>query len=151
MKDIVKIMGNEVEINHSFLEFNEATLSDYLIKSGPKYSYYTQQLYEAQYQFRSLKSQYEAKFAEKFKQYKQGISDKTAEAYTKSDKEVVDAEKQVIAANRIVDKLKGYLRAWDMNNDNAVELARTLRKEMDKLGLEVKMDVDKQVQDVISE
>ena len=149
MSDIVKVMGNEVLIDHELLRFNEATLSDYLMKSGPKYSYYAQQLHDAQAQFRLVKQAYEMKYAEKFKHYKQGISDKAAEAYTKSDGDVADAEKKVIAANRIVDKLKGYLRSWDMNNENAIEMARTLRKEMDKLGLEVKVDLDKQVQDVI--
>lgn len=152
-KDIVKVMGQEVEIDHSHLNFNEATLNEYLQKTGPLYSYYTQQFYEAQTQLRACKANYDQVYSAKFKIYKQGISDKLAEAHTKVDEEVIQAEKKVLAANRVVDKLRGYLKAWDMNNDNAIEVARSIRKEMDKLGYDIKMsgdaDIDAKIEELV--
>jgi hypothetical protein len=154
-KDIVRIAGQEVAIDHDNLQFNEATLNSYLQRTGPLYSYYTQQMYEAQAQLRLLKSQYDVVYSEKFKKHKQGISDKLAEAHTKTDEDVVAAEKRVIAANRVLDKLKGYLRAWDLTNENALEVNRTMRKEMDKLGLDSRVlpdpDMDAKLEEILNQ
>jgi hypothetical protein len=136
--ETVQIGQEEVVINPKDLEFNEANLNEYMEKEGALYNYYSQKLADAQAQLQLAKINHDKISAEKFRHYKQGISDKTAEAHTKSDAEVLVAAKQVVAASRIADKLKGYLRAWDKNHDNAQALGHMIRKEMDKLGFQIK-------------
>jgi hypothetical protein len=142
-KEVLKLGKEEVTLDPSDLEFNEATLTEYMEKEGSFYNYYSQKTADAQAQVQLAKLNYDVKYAEKFKHYKpQGMSDKLAEAHAKSDNEVVMASKQIVAATRTCEKLKYYLKSWDKNHDNAQSVGYMLRKEMDKLNFEIKKSRD---------
>lgn len=150
---IVKVAGQEVVLDPAALDFNEATLSDYMQAEGAKYNYFGQMLVEAQAQLMVLKSKFEEIEAQKFKHYKDNVSGPIplVEAHVKTDEEVVAASRKVISATRAVELLRAHLRAWDRNHDNAQSFGHMLRKEMDKLGFDIRHsdDLDKRVQNLI--
>ena len=154
-KTVIRVAGQDVTIDAANLSFNEATLNEYIQTEGSKYNYYGQVLADAQAQWQIAKMQHEIIYSEKIKQYKPGATEKTAEACAKADEEVIKANKKVIAMQRIVEMLKNHLRAWDKNHDNAQSLGHMIRKEMDKLGLEIKWgqasrpDLEDKIQEVI--
>lgn len=134
----IKVAGQEVVIDPSKLEFDETNLTEYMEREGALYNYYGQLLAEAQAQYQIVKLQHEIKYSEKFLNNKQGVAVAVAEAQANSDPEVVSLAKRVIASARIVELLKNHLRAWDKNHDNAQSVGHMLRKEMDKLGFDIK-------------
>jgi hypothetical protein len=158
--ETVKVGQEEIVIDPSALAFNEATLNEYMQTEGSIYNYFGQRAADAQAQVALAKLNYDVVYAEKFQKYKQGISDKLAEAHAKADPDVVKAAKQIVAVNRVNDKLKNHLRAWDKNHDNAQSLGYMIRKEMDKLNFEIKRsksqisnddpDLEKQLEEIVS-
>lgn len=149
----VKIAGQDVVLDPAALEFNEATLSEYMQVEAAKYNYFGQMLVEAQAQLMLLKNRFDEIEARKFVHYKETVSGPIplVEAHVSTDEEVVAASKRVIAATRAVELLKSHLRAWDRNHDNAQSFGHMLRKEMDKLGFDIRQsgDADKRVQNLI--
>lgn len=119
------------------MEFNDSTIGQYLCNEYKFYNYFGQKLADAEAIWQMSECAYTVKYAEKFAFYKESekCSDKLAEAKTDSDPDVVDAQKLVVAAKHKVRQLQQHLRAWDKNHDNAQNFGHTLRKEMDKLGL----------------
>ena len=82
---------------------------------------------------------YDIIFSEKFTANKElGGSDKYVEAKTKADEDVVAAKTNVIGAKYKKNLLQHHIKDWDRNHDNALNLGHMLRKEMDKLGFELK-------------
>jgi hypothetical protein len=148
---VLNVAGRDVVIDPSKLEFNETNLTEYMEQEGALYNYYGQAMAEAQAQWQILKLKHEVLYSEKFRDCKQGMSVAVAEAHVKSDPEVITLAKKVIAAARIVEILKNHLRAWDKNHDNAQSVGHMLRKEMDKLGFDIKRrqeqeyDVEKEI------
>lgn len=136
--ETVKIGQEQIKMNPADLDFNEATLNDYMQKEGSLYNYYAQKAADAQAQLLLAKIHHEVVYANKFKEYKGTNVVALAEALAKADTEVVKAAKQVVACSHVLEKLKSYLRSWDKNHDNAQALGHMIRKEMDKLGLEIK-------------
>jgi hypothetical protein len=138
-KSIVKVAGREIFLDPDKLNFNEATLNDYMEKEGALYNYYGQVLADAQAQCQLAKLEYEVVYSEKFRDAKlNGGTEKLSEASAKADEAVIKANKRVIFSQRTVEMLKNHLRAWDKNHDNAQSLGHMIRKEMDKLGFEIK-------------
>lgn len=136
-----KFMLGEVEIdlNPERLKFNEQTLSQYYQDESGYYDYYSAQLAYSEYLLSKRELEYDVIFNEKFATNKElGGSDKYVEAKTKSDSEVVEAKNQVILTKYKKSLLQQHIRAWDRNHDNALNLGHMLRKEMEKLGLELK-------------
>lgn len=153
-KSIVKVAGREVHLDPEKLGFNEATLNEYMEKEGALYNYYGQVLADAQTQAQLAKLDYEVIYAEKFRTAKlDGATEKLAEATAKADEAVIKANKRVIFTQRAVEMVKNHLKAWDKNHDNAQSLGHMIRKEMDKLGFEIKygqQDVSARMQEIIS-
>ena len=136
--ETVKVGTEDITIDPNDLDFNEATLNDYMQKEASLYNYYGQKAADAQAQLQLAKMHYEVAYAEKFQAYKASNTVALTESLAKADPEVVKASKHVIACTRVLDKIKNYLRSWDKNHDNAQALGHMIRKEMDKLGLEIK-------------
>jgi hypothetical protein len=138
----VFVLG-EVEINldPANLKFNEQTISEYYQKEGGNYDYYSSQLAYSDFLLSKRELIYDVVYNEKFAANKElGGSDKYVEAKTKSDEDVVEAKEDVILAKYKKNLLQQHIRSWDRNHDNALNLGHMLRKEMDKLGLELKGD-----------
>ena len=156
--ETVKVGIEEITIDSNDLNFNEATLNEYMQKEASLYNYYGQKAADAQAQLQLAKMHYEIAYAEKFKVYKASNTVALTESLAKADPEVTIAAKRVIACTQILDKLKNYLRSWDKNHDNAQALGHMIRKEMDKLGFEIKAgsanprlrpDLDEKIQAVL--
>jgi len=136
--ETVKVGTEEITIDPNDLDFNEATLNEYMQKEASLYNYYGQKAADAQAQLQLAKMHNEIAYAEKFKFYKASNTVALTESLAKADPEVVKTAKHVISCARVLDKLKNYLRSWDKNHDNAQALGHMIRKEMDKLGFEIK-------------
>lgn len=155
-KSIVKVAGREVYLDPEKLGFNEATLNEYMEKEGALYNYYGQVLADAQTQGQLAKLDYEVIYADKFRAAKlDGATEKLAEATAKADEEVIKANKRVIFTQRAIEMVKNHLKAWDKNHDNAQSLGHMIRKEMDKLGFDIRygqgqQDVSARMQEIIS-
>lgn len=147
----VRVAGRDIILDPGNLKFNEASLNEYMEKEGALYNFFGQALADAQAQAQAVKLDYDVIFAEKFKEFKQGSSDKLAESAAKCDPDVVKANKRVIAAQRIVELLKNHLKAWDKNHDNAQSLGHMIRKEMDKLGYDIKYTQTSELYDMMKE
>jgi hypothetical protein len=148
----LKVAGQDVTLDSMALEFNEATLGEYMQTEGAKYNYFGAMAVEAQAQLRMVQDKYEEVQAAKFIHYRDSVSGPIplVESYVKTDPDVVAAAKRVVAATRVVDLLKSHLRAWDKNHDNAQSFGHMLRKEMDKLGFEIKYS-DRKIQNLIED
>lgn len=137
-KITLPIGGNKVVIDHSLLEFDETTLNGFMERVAIWYSYYSQQLAEAEYLVSRREQEYDLAYSRKFDEAKaEGCSDNLAKARAIMDSDVQEAQKNQDQAKVIMQKLKHYLKAWDMAHDNAHNRGHFLRKEMEKLGAEI--------------
>ena len=73
-KSIVKVAGREIFLDPDKLNFNEATLNEYMEKEGALYNYYGQALADAQAQSQLAKLEYEVIYSEKFKDFVHQLS-----------------------------------------------------------------------------
>lgn len=138
-KEALDVGGEEVALDPENLRFNEVTLSDYLKREGGWYDNFGAYLARAEKILQICENEYDNRYNYKFYSYKSdGGSDKFAEARAKIDDEVQDAKKAAIEAKYLVSRLKNHLRAWDRNHDNAQSMGHTLRREMDKLNVDIR-------------
>lgn len=129
----------ELDLDPEKLKFNEQNISQYYQEESGNYDFYSAQLAYADYLLSKRELEYDVIFSEKFTANKElGGSDKYVEAKTKADEDVVAAKTNVIGAKYKKGLLQNHIRAWDRNHDNALNLGHMLRKEMEKLGLELK-------------
>ena len=135
-------IGNiEVVIDRSLMEFNEASLNEYLRKEGPQCDYLLYKLAE-------LEAEYEVKYSNKFIEFKdEGGTEKYVEARCKSDVDLAIYFKTIKV-------LKNHLKAWDINHQTAQAFGHNLRKELEKLGNEIRFTsglYNEQVLDILRE
>ena len=135
----------EISLDPNNLKFNEQTISEYYQNEGGHYDYYSSKLADADHLLLKRELIYDVIYNEKFVLNKElGGSDKYVEAKTKSDEDVVRAKEDVILAKHKKGLLQQHVRSWDRNHDNALSLGHMLRKEMDKLGFEIKENESKE-------
>jgi len=138
-QQIISLGGNEIDLNSDNMKFNEMSLSEYYQLESGYYDYFSAQLAYADFLVTSRDNDLDALYGEKFAHYKdEGGSDKMAEARSKSDLAVVEAQKSLAVAKLKKNLLAQYLRSWDRNHENALALGHMLRKEMDKLNMTIK-------------
>lgn len=129
----------EIDLNPENLKFNEQTISEYYQNESGHYDFFSSQLAYADYLLMKRELEYEALYNENFAINKEiGGSDKYVEAKTKADQNVINAKEDVITAKYKKNLLQQHIKSWDRNHDNALNLGHMLRKEMEKLGLELK-------------
>ena len=140
-KQVFVLGEQEIDLDPDKLKFNEQTISDYYQNEGGNYDYYSSQLAYADFLLSKRELAYDVIYNEKFASNKElGGSDKYVEAKTKSDEDVFEAKEDVITAKYKKSLLQQHIRSWDRNHDNALNLGHMLRKEMDKLGMDLKGD-----------
>lgn len=154
MSDKVMVGGEEFTLDPERLTFNEATLSNYLQEEAAWYNHVAQKLADAEKELQQQELEYDTKYSEKFSSFKeQGGSDKLAESNAKADVEVEAAKQNVISARQAVKSLQWYLKALDKCHDNAQSFGHMLRKEMDKLMMDIRRaadtDMEKKIDDII--
>ena len=130
----IKVGERDVVLDPDNLNFNEASLSKYMESEHVWYDHFGQALSELEAEYQKLEVDYDAVYGKKFAEFKEnGASDKLADAYAKSDNEVVSVRKSIAETKKGMTLLKNHLRAWDKAHDNAQSRGHMIRKEMDKL------------------
>lgn len=138
-KEVLIIYGKQLEIDPSKLNFNEASLNDYIQHEGGYFDNFGGWLALAEKEHQLCDMEYDKLYNSRFAETKdnEGGSDKFVEAKIKADPDVIDARTKAINAKYNVKRLQQHLRAWDKNHDNAMSMGHMLRKEMDKLQMDI--------------
>jgi hypothetical protein len=133
------IDGKPVTIQPNRLSFNEANLSRFLDEEAVWYDHFGNAVAEAEAELQMREAEWDILYSQKFSiQKDEGATEKLAEARSKADPEVQAAKKAIINAKKNVKRLQQHLRAWDHCHANAQNRGNTLRKEMDKLGVDIR-------------
>lgn len=149
---VVKVGQDEIDLDETLLEFNEATISEYLQKEAALYNYYYECLNNATYYLSTFEDRYEAAYNSNFVLAKEeGKSDKMAEAKAASDPEVLEAQKKVRLCKKNKDMIYSFLRSFDKAHENALNFCYNLRKELDKIYGSIKTPDHMQNQQKISQ
>lgn len=136
--ETIKVGTVEVCIDRELMSFNEANLMNYLQMEGPQCDYLLMKLAE-------VESEYERIYSLKFIEFKdEGGTKKYVEARCKSNPELS-------AYLEVAKKLKGHLKAWDINHDNAQAFGHNLRKELEKLNNDIRFRQDPAIDNKIME
>lgn len=130
----IKIIGKELELDQSILQFNEHSINQFLQTFASLYVVYQEAHADAQYVNSKYEDKYDHLYADKFRVLRQDCSsDKMADMMTKSDPELQQAMENMRASKRTVNLLYGFLKSMDKAYDSAVQYSYNLRKEMEKL------------------
>lgn len=142
MAEIVKIGEEEILLDRDNLKFDESNLSEYLEKEGGWYDYFGKKLADAEFIMQRYEMEYESLYATRFKEFKEGGcgSDKLAEAKATADADVIEIRKNYLNYKHKVRLLQNHLKAWDKCHENAQSRGHFLRKEMDKLNRDIKVE-----------
>jgi hypothetical protein len=106
--------------------------------------YYGQKLADANRAVAKAESLYERLYIQKFREFREGSggeggkSEKTSELYAKSEAEVVKAKAAVHEATYVRDSVWNHLKALNAAREDAHNRGHFLRKELDKLNMEVR-------------
>ena len=131
--------SDEVLLDPSRLDFNEANLSQYMMREAGWYNYFGGKLADLEAILDMTDLEYDRRYNERFVVNKEaGGSDNFVKAKTEVEPELVELKKRLTAIKRNVSKLKLHLKAWDKNHENAQSVGHTLRREMDKLNFEIR-------------
>ena len=154
MSERVKVNGEEFNLDPERLKFNEANLSQYMQSEAAWYNYTSQKLADVEREVQQRDLEYDVKRAEKFRAFKEkGGSDKLADANADADVEVVAAKELLFDAKHAARSILLYLRAFDKSHENATNFGHMLRKEMDKLLVDIKgtsdYDMEKKIDEII--
>ncbi len=129
----------EITLDTSVMVFNEATLGDYMVKEAVYYDHLGRAFAEldAVYQMRKLEvEEVEARAFDRHKS--EGGSDKLCQARADTEPDVLDAKKKMVGAQLNMRLVQQHLRAFDKAHEMAINLGYNLRKEMDKLGGDIR-------------
>jgi hypothetical protein len=136
----ITIGGQEIVLDNTRLAFNESTLNIFMENLALWYDYFSHKLAEAETLLSLKECDYELAFSSAYEKYKEeGCTDKLAEANAKKDSTVSNYKKDTIGARHKVILLKQHLKSWDKAHDNAQSRGHMVRKEMEKLGTDIRM------------
>lgn len=137
------VIGEQAfEIDVDNLRFTDATLNAFFEKISGITDYVGAALAEATRQHSLLEAKYKQEYIRKFKEFKEeGKSDKTSELYAEGDPDVSLVKEACINSKYIKDRLYAHLSALNNARDDAHNRGHMLRKEMDKLDMEVRMGI----------
>lgn len=137
-RQTINLSGEEIVLDNSRLAFNSSNLSLFMENLSLWYDYFSQKLAEAEALLAYKEYEHDIIFSKKYEESKeQGCTDKMAEAAAKKNEEVCQAKKDVISSRYKSMLLKQHLRSWDKAHENAQSRGHMIRKEMDKLNLDV--------------
>jgi len=129
----------EISLDTSAMIFNEATLSEFLMKEAVYYDHLGRAYAELDAVYQMRKLEVEEVQARAFDRHKsEGGSDKLCQSRADTEQEVLDAKKKMVGAQMNAKMVQQHLRAWDRAHENANNIGHTIRKEMDKLGGDIR-------------
>lgn len=153
-KRIVKLGEEEIVLDSSRLEFNGATINEFMERLGVWYDYFVQKTAEAEAMLAGADLNYDLVYGKSYEYFKeeQGCTDRLSDAKAKSNIDVINAKKSCIAAKLKHTQLKLHVKAWDKAHDQAQSRGHMIRKEMDKLNSEVYLrakQIDEHVDEIV--
>ena len=135
--DNVIVIGNEeIHLDPTRFDFNEANLTQYLMSEAGWYNYFGQKLAQLEWLLDHKEIEYDTCFAKLYIDFKEngGGTEMAVKSKSESHPDAVALKEDIAKIKRAVTKVKQHLRAWDKSHENANSVGHTLRKEMDKLG-----------------
>lgn len=138
----IKVDDQEVNLNNKYMEFNEQTLTSFIQKMHGYYSYYGAKLAEAERELADVEREMDTLYNIEYISAKETGTDKLAESKAKTTPEYLELKTKAIKLKENVRLLVQYLKAWDKAHENAQSLGHFMRKEMDKIGAEIKLSDD---------
>lgn len=137
-KRTVKLGNEDIELDSNKLRFNETNVNEFMERLAIWYDYYGQKLAEAESVLAQLEDELDVAYAFAFEQAKaDGGTEKLADAKAKQNPLVISSKQAIVVARLKVTQLKQHLRAWDKAHENLQSRGHMLRKEMDKLHLDI--------------
>ncbi len=133
-KTVVKVRGKDVVLDPNNMNFNELTLSDYMMHEYGWIDYFGKQLEFAEKDLQLMRIDFDKTFNEKYADFKgSGCTEGQSKAKALSDPDVVTIRQKMAEQDEVVGLITRHLRAWDKNHENAQSRGHFIRKEMDKL------------------
>ena len=138
MVERIKLGDQEWTIDPKDLSFTDATLNSFFERIGGIIDYIGAGHALAMKFHAIAEMEYKKKYIEKFRDQKdQGKSDKTAELSAEGDQESIDLKMKSIDSKYFKDRLYAHLSALNAAREDAHNRGHMLRKEMDKLNIEI--------------
>lgn len=133
------LLGDQTFIlDPSNLKFTDATLNKFFENISGIIDYIGVAHAEAMRQYSLLEHQYKQMFIEKFREFKElGKSDKVSESYAEGTVECSTLRERVINSKYVKDRIYAHLCALNSAREDAHNRGHMLRKEMDKLNLDI--------------
>lgn len=136
--------GNEIVLDPANLKFSDPTLNQFFELVSGYCDYYGQKLADANRAVAKAEALFERLYIQKFREFREGVngesgkSEKTSELYAKSEPEVVKAKAGVHEATFVRDSVWNHLKALNAAREDAHNRGHFLRKELEKLNMEVR-------------
>lgn len=143
-KRIINIDGEDVVLDPVNLRFTDATLNQFFELVSGFCDYYGQKLADANRAVAKAEQLFERLYIEKFREFREGgmgesgKSEKTSELYAKAAPEVTKAKSAVHETTHKRDSVWNHLKALNAAREDAHNRGHFLRKELDKLNMEVR-------------
>lgn len=135
---VIYLNGEKVVLDPKRMQFDEQSLATFNKEVYMWVNYFGLKLAEADLISTTKEAEYKFKYDEKYELFKsEGATDKLAEARAGCDLDVKTAKMASLEAKNVVLLLKNHLKAWDVANENAQSRGHFLRKEMDKLNVDI--------------
>ena len=146
----VKLGDEEIVLDPKKLQFNDASLGQFMEQTSIWYDYFSSKGAKAEELMVEAETKHEALYLAKFNEGKQsGTSDKGADAYARVDCSVQTLQAEVNHYKSAVKQLKEYLKSFDKAFSMAQNRGYMLRKEMDKLNADIYHNREVNIDDII--
>ena len=134
----VVLDGEIVKINPNLLCFNETNLNEFMENYSLNYDYYSSKLALAENIMSNCELESETEYMRKFAAFKsEGMSDKAADSMSRIDNDYLAKQKKLLDSKNNFKQLKEFVRALDKVHEMSQSRGHMLRKEMDKLRIDI--------------
>lgn len=134
----INLEGELVIINPNLLCFNETNLNEFMENYSLNYDYYSSKLALAENIMSNYELDSETEYMKKFSHFKsEGMSDKAADSMSRIDNDYLIKQKELLNAKNNFKQLKEFVKALDKVHEMSQSRGHMLRKEMDKLKLDI--------------
>lgn len=134
----IDLLDEIVILDPSRLSFNDSTLNVFMEELSIWYDYFSSKTAKAEELYINAESERENAYYESFLKAKsEGLPDKAAEAYAKTQPNVKDLMKKENKLSSSLKQLKEFTKSLDKAHSMAQNRGYMIRKEMDKLNSDI--------------
>ena len=144
-KRVITLDGENIILDPNNLKFSDPTLNQFFELVSGFCDYYGQKLADANRAVSRAEQLYDRLYIEKFRSFREdNKSEKTSEFYAKAEAEVVKAKTAVHEVTHKRDSIWNHLKAMNAAREDAHNRGHFLRKELDKINMEVRATYETQ-------